>query len=253
MNIHIKLDSTGLISGANAANKGASSIRAAINRKGSAQIILATGTSQFAMLEALAANHDLDWSKCSVFHLDEYIGLSQQNDASFVKYLRERFVNRIPSLGHFEAINGSAKNIDDEIRRLNITISENTIDVAFIGIGENGHLAFNDPPADLATESPYIRVSLDQVCRNQQKSEGWFKTINDVPLDAITMSITQIMKSRTIICTVDGARKADAVLVSIEGPLDVRSPASILRKHSDVWLFLDRLAGSKLNRSAFNN
>ena len=154
MNIHIKLDSTGLISGANAANKGASSIRAAINRKGSAQIILATGTSQFAMLEALAANHDLDWSKCSVFHLDEYIGLSQQND---------------------------------------------------------------------------------------------------VPLDAITMSITQIMKSRTIICTVDGARKADAVLVSIEGPLDVRSPASILRKHSDVWLFLDRLAGSKLNRSAFNN
>ncbi|WP_417843171.1 glucosamine-6-phosphate deaminase [Thalassospira sp.] len=232
-------------SGAQAVAIGGDLIVKTIAEHGEARIILATGASQFDMLRALVARTDIDWSKCSVFHLDEYIGLPKDHPASFVGYLIERFVKQIPSLKHFEAINGLA-DPEQEIARLNHTVGTRPVDVAFIGIGENGHLAFNDPPADLETGQAYLRVQLDEACRSQQVSEGWFPSIDDVPLYAITMSIPQILKTRTIICTVPDARKADAVKGAVEGPVSDMCPASSLQKHSNTYLFLDAPSAEKL-------
>lgn len=247
--MEISVDQSRIESGGHAAAQGAGLICAALASRGEARIILATGASQFDLLDALVARHDIDWSKCTVFHLDEYIGLSRDHPASLVKYLSERFVERVPELGHFEAINGPAADTEAEITRLISAIGTEPVDVAFIGIGENGHLAFNDPPADFEAESPYLRVSLDQACRNQQVSEGWFDTLDDVPTEAITMSIPQILKTQAIICTVPDARKAEAVRNAVEGPVSNLCPASALQKHNNTWLFLDAPAASRLSES----
>lgn len=235
-------------SGAQAANQGAELIRAAIENHGEARIILATGASQFELLEALVAKTDVDWAKCTVFHLDEYIGLSIEHPASFVNYLTKRFVEKVPELKHFEAINGMTENAQDEIKRLNDAIGEEPIHVAFIGIGENGHLAFNDPPANFETKVPYLRVTLDQECREQQTSEGWFKNINDVPVEAITMSVAQILSAQNIICTVPDQRKARAVAQAVEGDVTNLCPASALQNHKNTWMFLDEQAASNLTK-----
>ena len=226
-----------------AAQKGASLIADAIRRKGSATIILATGASQFEMLGELV-KADLDWSRVSVFHLDEYIGIPETHPASFRKYLKERFVELVaPAV--FYGINGEF-NPETECSRLGSLIGQQEVDVAFVGIGENAHLAFNDPPADFNTEDPYIVVSLDLECRRQQMGEGWFSTLEDVPLRAISMSVRQIMKSKVIICTVPDTRKARAVKNSLEMDVSPHIPASILRNHEDTWLFLDMESASLL-------
>lgn len=248
--MEISVDRSRMDSAGRAAARGAEMICAALAGRGAARIILATGASQFDMLDALVARRDIDWSRCTVFHLDEYIGLSRDHPASFVRYLSERFVGRVPRLGHFEAIDGRAADTEAEIARLNAAIGTGPVDVAFIGIGENGHLAFNDPPADFEAESLYLRVSLDRACRNQQVSEGWFDTFDDVPAEAITMSIPQILKSRAIICTVPDARKAEAVQGAVEGPVSNLCPASALQKHDNTWLFLDAPAASRLGEHA---
>ena len=194
--------------GKKAAQNGAELIRKAIEKKGNANIIVATGASQFEMLGELG-KEDIDWSKVTAFHLDEYIGLPNTHPASFRKYLKERFVD-IVSPKEFHYVNGEI-NPDEECKRLGKIIAEHPIDVAFVGIGENGHLAFNDPPADFETEVAYLTVNLDEDCRMQQMGEGWFPTLKDVPHQAISMSIKQIMKSDTIICSVPDLRKAKAV------------------------------------------
>ncbi len=225
---------------------GAAPLREAIARTGRAAIIVATGASQFEMLAALAVAEGVDWPKVTGFHLDEYIGLSDQHPASFRKYLRERFVQRVP-IGTFHYVNGEG-DAEAECRRLSQLIEQYTIDVAFVGIGENGHLAFNDPPADFETAQPYIVVDLDEACRRQQLGEGWFATLDDVPSRAISMSIRQIMKSKAIVCTVPDERKANAVKNAVEGAVTPNVPASILQGHANTTLFLDRAAAGLLSQ-----
>ena len=232
------------ILGSKAAQKGAGLIRKAILRKGRANIIVATGASQFEMLKELA-KEDIDWSKVSAFHLDEYIGISETHPASFRKYLKERFVD-IVSPSEFIYINGNA-NLHEECARLGKLINKHPIDVAFVGIGENSHLAFNDPPADFKTNEAYIVVTLNEECRRQQLGEGWFPTVNDVPAKAISMSINQIMKSKAIICSVPDSRKAEAVKKTIEGSIGPAIPASIMKRHDKVWLYLDKDSASLIS------
>jgi len=229
--------------GEKAAITGAGLIREAIQTNGAANIIVATGASQFEMLNELI-KQDVDWSKVTAFHLDEYIGISEKHPASFRKYLKERFVDKI-SLHEFPYVNGET-DPHSECRRVGEIISKHPIDVAFVGIGENGHLAFNDPPADFETEEPYLVVNLDKKCRRQQLGEGWFESFGDVPEQAISMSVKQIMKSKAIICSVPDIRKADAVKGSLEGEVTPLVPASILRQHNATWLFLDKESSSLL-------
>jgi len=228
-----------------AARKGAGLVAAALKEQGHATIILATGASQFEMLRELV-RADIDWSKVTVFHLDEYIGIPETHPASFRKYLKERFVDKAGPAA-FHAINGEGDPWE-ECKRLGGVIRKHKVDVAFVGIGENGHLAFNDPPADFNTRAPYIVVDLDEVCRMQQMGEGWFPTLEEVPERAISMSVRQIMNSKTIICTVPDARKARAVRNTLEEIVSPLIPASILTTHRDAWLYLDRESSSLLKR-----
>jgi glucosamine-6-phosphate deaminase len=222
----------------------AETIRRAIQGKGQANIILATGTSQFETLNQLK-NEKINWSRVTLFHLDEYIGLSESSPASFRKYLRERFIQKVAPLQAIHLINGESDPMK-ECRRLGDLIKKTSIDVALVGIGENGHLGFNDPPADFETEEPFIVVKLDEKCRRQQMGEGWFNTIQDVPLRAITMSIRQILKSGQIICSVPDSRKANAVRDCFENPVSNIYPAGILQVHANCICYLDKLSSALL-------
>jgi len=230
-----------------AAEKAAEILKKTIEEKGKATFVAATGASQFEFLENLTKISSIDWSKTVMFHLDEYIGIPEDHPASFRRYLKERLIDKVHP-GIVYLINGDARDPEKECQRLNKIISEREIDVAFVGIGENGHLAFNDPPADFETEKPYIIVELDETCRRQQLGEGWFKSLDEVPKRAISMSIKQIMKSKNIICTVPDERKARAVKNCLEGEVSPYYPASILRKHKSVFLFLDKDSAKLLKR-----
>lgn len=225
----------------------ATHIKDALAMKGYANIILATGTSQFETLQQLLTEPGIDWSNVTMFHLDEYIGLPITHPASFRKYLKERFVSKVPSLKAAHYINGE-ENAQTECKRLGKIISESPIDVALVGIGENGHLAFNDPPADFDTADPYIVVELDEACRKQQLGEGWFKSMNEVPRQAISMSVKQILKSKIIICSVPDERKAVAVKNSIEQPVSNLFPATALQQHPHCTCYLDTFSASLLSK-----
>jgi glucosamine-6-phosphate deaminase len=214
-------------------------IREAIDSSGTANIILATGTSQFEILNTLITRRDIAWNKVVVFHLDEYIGMPETNPASFRKYLKERFLSKLPPLKAAYLIDGEG-DTKKECNRLGDLITKHPIDVALVGIGENGHLAFNDPPADFETDDPYIVVELDDACKKQQLGEGWFNSIDKVPNTAISMSIKQILKSKHIICSVPGKRKAVAIKNTLEQPVSTLYPASILRTHADCTCYLDK-------------
>lgn len=235
--------------GAAAAASGASMIRDAIEQRGQANIIVATGASQFEMLAALASEPDIAWDRVVAFHLDEYVGLPLQHPASFRLYLWQRFVSQLPlPLRAFHYLNAEA-DCEAECERVGTVIAEHPVDVAFVGIGENGHLAFNDPPADFETTKPYLVVDLDEACRRQQLGEGWFPTFDDVPKQAISMSVRQIMASKAIVCTVPDERKSHAVQGAVEGPVTPDVPASILQRHGHMDLFLDGPAASRLTTS----
>ncbi len=233
--------------GKKAGNAAAELIRKAIASKGQANIIIATGQSQFEFLASLV-QCKVDWSKVTAFHLDEYIGLPISHPASFRKYLKERFHDKVSSLKAFHYVNGENPDPAAECRRLGQIIGKVDIDVACVGIGENGHLAFNDPPADFDTKEAYIVVNLDEACRRQQLGEGWFPTLDDVPRRAISMTVSEIMRSKAIVCTVPDSRKAQAVRNSVEGPVTNKVPASTLQKHPDCRLFLDEPAAALLKR-----
>ncbi|MBP8295831.1 MAG: glucosamine-6-phosphate deaminase [Burkholderiales bacterium] len=236
--------------GAAAAAAGAAAIRSALAARGQATIILATGASQIAMLDTLVQAPDLAWDRVTAFHLDEYIGLPASHRASFRRYLRERVATRVPKLLAFHYVDGDAADPAAETRRLGALIAVHAVDVAFIGVGENGHLAFNDPPADFDTNKPYLIVNLDEACRRQQMGEGWFATLEDVPRRAISMSVRRILASRKLVVKVPDRRKAEAVRNAVEGPVTNLVPASILRTHADCTLFLDREAASSLSPTA---
>ena len=234
--------------GVAAAERGARILKKTIAEKGQASFIVATGTSQFDFMKALTQQDGIEWGNTVMYHLDEYIGITEKHPASFRRFLKERLVDVVqPGAVHF--IQGEAADPAAECRRINDIISRDKIDVAFVGIGENGHLAFNDPPADFDTELPFIIVNLDKACRQQQFGEGWFASIEDVPTTAITMSIKQIMKSETIICTVPDNRKARAVKQCFEGEVSPMHPASILREHAKAFVYLDEPAASLLSQS----
>lgn len=248
--MQVDISSSGKEAGRRAAQKGSAAIGAAIKARGEAAVILATGVSQFEMLDALVNMPGVDWSCVTIFHLDEYVGIDATHSASFVRYLQERFLARVTTVRDFVAINGNAPDIDLEIERVSTMAKRFDIDVAFVGIGENGHLAFNDPPADFDADAPFIRVGLDEKCQAQQANEGWFATIEDVPNQAISMSIKQITKSATIICTVPDERKAKAVKTALEGEITNLCPASVLQAHANTYFFLDTAAAKLLSKTA---
>jgi glucosamine-6-phosphate deaminase len=235
--------------GAAAAAAGAGIIRDAIARRGASTIVVATGMSQLDMLDHLVKAEGIDWSKVTAFHLDEYVEIPESHPASFRRYLKERFVARLPTLGAFVPVDGDARGLDGEVKRLNAALGGLDVDVCFAGIGENCHLAFNDPPADFCAEDPYILVELDEACRRQQLGEGWFPSLADVPRRAISMSVRQMMKSRTLIVSVPDLRKAKAVKAAVEGEVSPQFPASILQRHASCTLFLDPPAASLLTAS----
>src|SRR4030042_42419 len=217
----------------------------AIKKNGLANMILATGTSQFPFLEALKKQH-VDWAKITVFHLDEYIGLSDQHLASFRKYLKERILDEVkPRQICF--LNGDSMNIEAELRNYEKLLKSHTVDIACIGIGENGHIAFNDPPVADFNDPHWVKVvHLDEACRNNQLGEGWFPTLTDVPEEALSLTIPAIMKSKVISCVVPDARKSTAVFNTLYGEISTVCPASVLRTHPDTVLFLDRDAAFKI-------
>jgi glucosamine-6-phosphate deaminase len=230
-----------------AAEQAAKAIRKASLANGKARIIAATGASQFEFLDALTSLPDIDWQRVVMFHLDEYIGLPDSHPASFAKYLRERLVQRTGiKEAHFLS---DKENPAAVIKTVGEALSAAPIDIAFVGIGENGHLAFNDPPADFETEDPYLVVDLDEACRRQQLGEGWFPTLAEVPRQAISMSVKQILKAKEIICIVPDTRKAKAVKACFEGEIGPLFPASVLRTHPNTTVYLDTYSAALLDPS----
>ena len=221
-----------------AAEQAAGSIRRAIAGQGRARIVVATGNSQIAFLEALTRADGIDWRRVEMFHLDEYVGLPIAHAASFRKYLKERLIDKV-GIGEYHLLDGTG-DAREVARRVGEALKAAPVDVAFVGIGENGHLAFNDPPADFETEEPYLIVKLDEACRRQQVGEGWFGGISEVPAEAISMSVRQILKAKEIICIAPDARKAAAVKMCFEGEISAMAPASILRTHPACTVYLDK-------------
>ena len=230
-----------------AGKHGASLIREAIHDRGRANIVLGTGASQFEVIERLITSEGIHWPAVTVFHLDEYVGMQITHPASFRLFLWQRFVRLLPlpvRACHYLSGEGDP---EKECARVGEIIKRHPIDVAFVGIGENGHMAFNDPPADFATTVPYLVVDLDERCRQQQVGEGWFKQLSDVPKQAITMSIQQILASRAIIASVPDLRKAQAVKETVENRPDPRYPATCLQKHADAYVYLDLESASLMS------
>ncbi len=233
--------------GRQAAADAAAAILDAVEAHNRARIIAATGASQFHFLEHLTATAGIPWERVELFHLDEYLGIPASHPASFRRYLRERLIDKVrPGVVHLLDGEGDPELVCQSVGR---ELAASPVDVAFVGIGENGHLAFNDPPADFETTEPYLVVSLDEACRRQQVGEGWFQSVDEVPARAISMSVHQILQARTILCMVPDRRKAEAVRASVEGPVTPQVPASLLQTHPQTTLYLDRESASLLTRS----
>jgi glucosamine-6-phosphate deaminase len=228
-----------------AAVQAAASIRRAIEEYEAARVVAASAASQVQFLDALTQAPDIDWKLVELFHLDEYIGLPMTHPASFCLYMREHLINKT-GITNYHLLNGEGKP-EDVIRDANRAISVAPIHIAFVGIGENGHLAFNDPPADFETEEPFIVVNLDEPCRQQQVGEGWFEDLASVPKQAISMSVKQVLKSREIIAVVPDARKAQAIKTCFDGPINPMAPSSILRTHPNASIYLDKDSAALLS------
>jgi glucosamine-6-phosphate deaminase len=228
-----------------AAVRAATIIRDAITARGHARIIAATGASQFEFLEVLTATTGINWKQVEMFHLDEYVGLPETHPASFCKYLRERLINKV-GIGKYHLLSGT-DDPETVMKMVGSELQKAPIDVAFVGVGENGHLAFNDPPADFDNQQPYAVVALDEPCRRQQLNEGWFASLEDVPRHAISMTISQILKAKEILCVVPDARKAQAVKNCFDAKVSPMAPASVLQNHPNTTVYLDAASSSMLS------
>jgi glucosamine-6-phosphate deaminase len=244
--MHTAISATPTELGQRAGHRAAALLRQTLDRGGQATLVVATGASQFATIDALVSAPGIAWDRVTAFHLDEYVGIPADHPASFRRYLRERFASRLPTLAAFHEVGGDAGDAEAECARLGGLLAGRMVDVGLIGIGENGHLAFNDPPADFTTTATYHVVALDDACRRQQVGEGWFPSLAAVPTTAISMTVPAIMRFTAIVCSVPDARKAAAVAAAVGGPLTPRCPASILRNHPDCTLFLDRASAAGL-------
>ena len=233
-----------------AADQAATAVTRAIRDRGKARVIAASAASQFEFLDALTATPGIDWKRVELFHLDEYIGLPMSHPASFCKFLQERLIGKA-GITDYHLLNGE-ENPVKVIRETSKFLSAAPIDVAFVGIGENGHLAFNDPPADFETEEAFIVVNLDEACRRQQVGEGWFEDLSAVPTQAISMSVRQVLKSKEILAVVPDARKAHAIKTCFDGEINPMAPSSILRTHPSATVYLDRHSAALLSRKTLS-
>jgi glucosamine-6-phosphate deaminase len=243
--LHIKILEDKEMVGQAAAEQAANSLRNAIRHKGAARIVAATGASQFEFLGALTSLPGIDWTLVEVFHLDEYVGLPINHPASFRKYLMERLISKT-GIKRYHFLDGEG-DAQASAAKVGLELQSAPIDLLFAGIGENAHLAFNDPPADFTTEDPYLIVDLDEACRQQQVNEGWFASVKEVPKQAISMSVRQILRSREILVVVPDERKAQAVRNSLEGEISPSVPASVLRTHPNTCIYLDKSSASLLS------
>jgi glucosamine-6-phosphate deaminase len=234
-----------------AAEQAATAIRQAISERGQARIIAATAASQLEFLDALTKMPGIDWEKVEAFHLDEYIGLPITHPGSFRKMLLEQLVGKT-GIKKYHLLDGDAADPAEVLRRVGGDLVSAPVDIAFLGIGENGHIAFNDPPADFAIEEPYIIVNLDEACRQQQVGEAWFANLSQVPKQAISMSVQQILKAKEILAVVPDTRKAQAVKACFEGKISPAAPASILRTHGNATVYLDKNSASLLSPALRN-
>jgi glucosamine-6-phosphate deaminase len=234
-----------------AAEQAAAAIRRSIAERGGARIIAATAASQFEFLDALTKATGIDWSRVEVFHLDEYIGLPVTHPGSFRGMLLEQLVKKT-GISRYHLLDGDAPDPSEVLNRVGKELASYPVDIAFLGIGENGHIAFNDPPADFKTEEPYIIVNLDEACRQQQVGEAWFADISQVPRQAISMSARQILKAKEILAVVPDTRKAQAVKACFEGAISPMAPASILRTHPNATVYLDKNSASLLGPALQN-
>ena len=248
MKIVIASDRSGL--GKFVADRAAEVLRNKLAEQNECNLVVATGSSQFEVLDCLVQQPGIDWQRVNGFHLDEYLGIDRSHSASFCGYLAARFVDRVP-LKSFHFMGGLIG--PERLKReSNEAIAGKHIDLLLCGIGENGHLAFNDPPADFEAEEPYLIVELDEACRKQQVGEGWFDSLDQVPTQAISMSIQQILRAENILCAVPDRRKAEAVQQSVEGEISPSVPASILRRHGNVILVLDASSSSLLSQETLD-
>ena len=230
-----------------AADQAATAIRRAIRDQGRARVIAATAASQLEFLNSLTKAPDIDWTRVELFHLDEYIGLPITHPGSFRKMLLEQLVQKT-GITKYHLLDGDA-DAAEVVRRVGAALASAPVDIAFVGIGENGHLAFNDPPADFETDEPYLIVNLDEACRQQQVGEAWFADISQVPTQAISMSIRQILKAKEILAVVPDTRKAQAVKACFEGEISPMAPASILRTHPNATIYLDKNSAALLSNA----
>lgn len=246
MNIVIANDRAEL--GRFVATQAAEILISCLAEKSECNIVVATGSSQFEVLDSLVQQPGIDWSRVNGFHLDEYLGIERTHPASFCGYLSSRFVERVP-LKSFLYLDGTT-DPGELVSKAADAIGGKTIDLLLCGIGENCHLAFNDPPADFDTKDPYLVVDLDEACRRQQVGEGWFDTFDQVPTQAISMSVNQILNAEQILCSVPDRRKAEAVRLTVEAPIDPIAPATALRNHKNTTLILDKSSGSLLSEQS---
>lgn len=221
----------------------AATLRQVLAERGHAGLVLATGASQYEFLARLQVAPDIDWQRVTAFHLDEYLDLPADHPASFRRYLKTRFFDHVP-VGTVHLLNGNAADPLSETQRYADLLQQTPPDIACIGIGENGHLAFNDPPADFEAPETVHVVQLDEACRRQQVGEGHFDSLMAVPQRALSLSIPAIMAVPVLSCVVPDARKARAVQCSVQGPVSPHCPASILQRHQNCRLFLDRQSAS---------
>ena len=229
-----------------AAEQAAGAIRRAIAARRHARIVAATAASQTDFLDALSRATDIDWAKVEIFHLDEYVGLPITHPGSFRKMLLEQLIAKTGAT-NYHLLEGDAADPAEVARGVSRMMAAEPVDIAFLGIGENGHNAFNDPPADFSVEEPYIIVELNEACRQQQVGEAWFSNISQVPRQAISMSVRQILKAKEILAVVPDTRKAQAVKLCFEGEIGPNAPASILRTHPNATIYLDTTSASLLN------
>jgi glucosamine-6-phosphate deaminase len=249
MQLKVLTDKTALSQAA--AGQAASAIRQAITDRGKARIVAATAASQVEFLDILTHAPEIDWKRVEAFHLDEYVGLPISHPGSFRKMLLQQLISKT-GIAKYHLLDGDATDPGEVLRSVGRELASEPIDIAFLGIGENGHIAFNDPPANFNTEEPYIIVDLDEACRRQQVGEAWFADISQVPRQAISMSVRQILKAKEILAVVPDTRKAQAIKRCFEGEISSMSPASILRAHPNATVYLDNNSASLLSMSVLN-
>ncbi len=242
----VSVYSTNQEMGSAAAQVAAATIRNAVREKGLAHIIIATGNSQLTFLTALREMPEIDWSRVNIFHMDEYVGIDPNHPASFPQFLHHHFLSYIKPKA-FYPVPGQARDLDKACREYEQLLRAHPADLCALGFGENGHLAFNDPPFADFNDPVWVKVvKLDEVSRRQQVGEGHFARLDQVPTHAITLTIPALLSAKRILALVPEARKADAVVRALRGPITIDCPGSIMRKTAHAHLFLDRDSAAKI-------